>query len=239
VISRPIALATAREKLSSTPVVIVALCYVLVCAVRGGSEGGAEVFDTFSFFFLMLLTLVLGTGLLSDELESGHAQLVLLRPVTRSAWFGGRLAGASLALAACVSVGWAAAAITGALRGYGFTVERLVYLPLGTLWGVAWLSVLAVLGVVLPRWTNAGALVLAFAGWFFAVTAIPALLGRPELAATIQAASPYLKPQDPLLFARDPRQGLGPVLYDLIWIFGCFWIGSILTNRLELARRRA
>jgi len=106
------------------------------------------------------------------------------------------------------------------------------------LWAFAWLSVLTALGVLLPGWTNAGALVLAAITWVTLRTSLPALLGRPEWAAAAAELSKYLGPQDPLGLAFD-RRALGPALYDLCWVFFAWLVGALLFNRRELARRRA
>jgi hypothetical protein len=237
-ISWPVARAAARERLLSPSVVVIGICFVAVAAVTGGWRAGTETFSGFGAgVFFLLLTLRLGTGVLSDELGTGHAQLVLLRPLTRADWVGGRLAGAGIALAAVVGVAWAATSLAAVLRGQGFPASRLAALPLGMLWGFAWLSVLTALGAVLPGWTNAGALVLAAVLWVF-VQSLPLALGKPEWMGLIREAGNYLGPQDPLPLAKNLREGLGPALYDLCWIFFAWLVAVLLFNRRELAGRR-
>ena len=238
-ISWPVARAAAGEKVRSPPVVAIGLCFAAVGALRGGPEGGAETFSSFGLAFFTLLTLALGAGLLSDELDSGHAQLVLLRPLTRSSWLGGRLAGAGIALAAFIALAWAATAATALARGHGFPAARLFTLPLALLWGFSWLSVLAFLGAVLPGWTNAGALVLLGISWLFVQITLPLVLKKPEWAAPLIAASSYLGPQEPLRMAHELKAGLGPALYDLCWTFTPWLAAVFLFNRRELARRRS
>ncbi len=237
-ISWPVARAAARERLLSPSVLTIGACFALVAAVSRGSQAGLETFSGFGEVFFLLLTLRLGMGLLSDELGSGHAQLVLLRPLTRADWVGGRLAGAGMALAILAAAAWAATAMAALWRGQGFPFSRLAALPLGILWGFAWLSVLTALGAVLPGWTNAGAVIVAGVLWFFVKLALPVALGKPEWMGAILEAESYLGPQDPLLLATNLRQGLGPALYDLCWVFFAWLIAVLLFNRRELARRR-
>jgi len=239
VISWPVARAAAREKLRSPAILVVGACFVSTAAL-GGSLGAAvgETFGGLGVAFLLVLTLALGAGLLSDELDSGHAQLVLLRPITRAAWLGGRLVGAGLALAALTAGAWAAGAVASLARGHALSFSTLAVLPLAVLWAFAWLSVLTALGVVLPGWTNAGALVLGAIVWASLRGALPALLGRPDWAAAAAELGKYLGPQNPLQLAFD-RRALGPVLYDLCWVFFAWLVAALLFNRRELARRRA
>jgi hypothetical protein len=237
-ISWPVARATAREKLRSPSILAVGACFVAAAALGGRAGAVGETFGQFGVVFLLVLTLALGAGLLSDELDSGHAQLVLLRPITRAAWLGGRLAGAGVALAAFAAGAWAAAAAASLGGGHPVPLSALAVLPLAVLWSFAWLSVLTALGVLLPGWTNAGALVLAAIAWATLRTSLPALLGRPEWAAAAAELSKYLGPQDPLGLA-EGRRALGPALYDLCWVFFAWLVAALLFNRRELARRRA
>jgi len=240
VISWPIARAAAREKLRSPGILAIGLCFAAAAALSGRAGAPREAFGGFGIAFLLVLTLALGAGLLAGELESGHAQLVLLRPITRAAWVGGRLAGAGIALAAIVVAAWLAAAGGAALRG-GEALSLSVFgvLPLAVLWGFAWLSVLAAIGAVLPGWTNSAALVLAGIAWATLRGTLPAALGHPEWAAWLAELTNYLGPQDPLQLAFRPREGLGAALYDLSWVFFAWLVAVLLFNRRELARRRA
>jgi ABC-type transport system involved in multi-copper enzyme maturation permease subunit len=237
VISWPVARATAREKLRSPAILVVGACFIASAALGGRAGGVAETFGGFGVAFLLVLTLALGAGLLSDELDSGHAQLVLLRPITRAAWLGGRLAGAGAALAAFTAGAWAIAAVASLGGGHRIPLSAVAVLPLAVLWAFAWLSVLTALGVLLPGWTNAGALVVAAIAWATLRTSVPALLGRPDWAAAAAEMSNYLGPQDPLGLAVD-RRALGPALYDVCWVFFAWLVAALLFNRRELARRR-
>ncbi len=239
-ISWPVARAAAREKLRSPAILAIGLCFAAAAALGGRAGAPREAFGGFGIPFLVVLTLALGAGLLAGELESGHAQLVLLRPITRAAWVGGRLAGAGIALAAIVAVAWLLAAGGAALRGgEALSLSAFAVVPLAVLWGFAWLSVLAAIGAVLPGWTNAAALVLAAIAWATLRGTLPAALGHPEWTAWLAELSNYLGPQDPLQLAFRPREGLGAALYDLSWVFFAWLVAVLLFNRRELARRRA
>ena len=236
-ISWPVARAAAREKLRSPAILVVAACFVSAAALGGRAGAPGDTFGGFGVAFLLVLTLALGAGLLSDELDSGHAQLVLLRPLTRAAWLGGRLAGAGVALAAITAAAWTAAAVASLGSGHALPLSALALLPLAVLWAFAWLSVLTALGAILPGWTNAGALVVAAIAWATLRTTLPALLGHPEWAAAAAELSKYFGPQDPLGLAFD-RHALGPALYDACWVFFAWLVAALLFNRRELARRR-
>src|SRR5207237_8008976 len=182
---------------------VVAACFVSAAALGGRAGAPGDTFGGFGVAFLLVLTLALGAGLRSDELDSGHAQLVLLRPITRAAWLGGRLVGAGIALAAVTAGAWAAAAIASLGSGRALPLSALAILPLAVLWGFAWLSVLTALGVMFPGLTNAGALVVVAIAWATLRGTLPAVLGRPDWAAAAAELGKYLGPQDPLRLAFD------------------------------------
>jgi hypothetical protein len=239
VISWPVARAAALEKLRSRAIVVIGVCFAAAAGASGRAGAPGEAFGGFGMVFLLVLTLALGAGLLSDELDSGHAQLVLLRPITRAAWLGGRLAGAGIALAAVLAAAWLLAVAGAGLRGGdGLSISTIAVLPLALLWAFAWLSVLAALGAVLPGWTNAVALVLAGLVWAMLRGTLPAALRHPEWAPALDELTSYLGPQDPLQLAAHPRAGLGAALYDVVWVFFAWLVAVLLFNRRELARRR-
>lgn len=243
-LSWPVAFATARERLRSSVVAILAVLCVLLGFWRTVSESyGADVFGGVGAGIFALLTLILGAGLLSEELDSGHAQLVLLRPITRAQWVGGRLAGAGLVLGSTIVATWLASLATAVAQGARLNLlARLSVLPLAAVYMLSWLAVLVALGAVCASWTNAGYLVLFVLVWSFFRKLVPLALGRPELGKLLGEVDGYLGPQDPLAAAADVYRGLrpnlGPALYDLLWLFGAWLIGVLLFNRRELARRR-
>jgi ABC-type transport system involved in multi-copper enzyme maturation permease subunit len=190
-----------------------------------------------------LLVIVLGAGLLADEVESGHAQLVLLRPLTRAQWVSGRLAGAGFVVCAAVLGGAVASAAAAIFRGsFGELLGRVAVVPLALSAALAWLALLTALSAILSGWTNVGAVVLAKLLWGFVSFALPLALASPSLQATLHAADAFVGPQDALVVARqfvlhEPvRWSL--FLYDLVWLFGCWLLAVLLFNRKELARRR-
>ena len=232
-ISWPVARATTREKLRTPSTAAIGACFVAAAALGGPGDA----YGGFGGIFFVLLTLALGAGILSDELASGHAQLVLLRPITRAAWLGGRLAGAGIALSIVAAIGWIAAASAAAIGRQRFPLSALAVMPLGLLWGLAWLAVLTAIGVVLPAWTNAGAVVLAAVAWNAVRFSLPVVARHPEWATALARIAVYLGPQDPRALAAHWREGLGPALYDLCWLFFAWLVAALLFNRRELARR--
>jgi len=240
IVSWPVARATASARLRSAGPWLIGLVFTIAGAVRAELHGGGtETFSGPSAIWFVLLTFGLGTAILSEEIESGHAQLVLLRPLTRAAWFGGRLAGACLALAVFCVTAWLATFVAAVARGYGFDPMRFPALVLGILWGCAWLSVLACLGAFMPGWTNAGALSAVVLAWIFLVGTIGLI--RPQWVPILQEVTALLGPQNPLVLLDPvkPRRDFGPALYDLLWLFGPWLLGVAILNRRELARRRA
>lgn len=241
-VSWPVARATFRSRgRSGIVAVLVVLLMLSGASLAAPGSWGAEAFSGFGAAILVGLTLLLGAGLLAEEIESGHAQLVLLRPLTRAAWFGGRLLGAMLVIAVAIGLGWATSVVASVARGV--PVEpgyRLLMLPLLLVWAAAWLSVLAAVGAVAPSWTNAGAVICFAAGYGALSSAL--FIARPEWRAALQAISLYLGPVDPLQIARSLRSGSradwSPLAWDLLWLFASWVAGVHLLNRRELARRR-
>jgi len=240
IVSWPVARATWSERLRSPGPWLIGLIFIITGAVRAERHGGGtEAFSGPSAIWFVVLTFALGTAILSEEIESGHAQLVLLRPLTRAAWFGGRLLGACLALALFCTLAWAATFAAALSRGYGVDAARFPALALAILWGWASLSVLACLGAFLRGWTNSGALSIAVLGWILFIGLIGGL--RPQWMEAIQTVTRFLGPQDPLALL-DPtktRRDFGPALYDLLWLFGPWLVGVAILNRRELAKRRS
>jgi hypothetical protein len=236
-VSWPVARATARSRLGSPLLWMLGVLFAMGAAATAfPTPAGTETFSGPAGIGFALLTFALGGGILSEEIETGHAQLVLLRPVTRAAWYGGRFAGACLALSFFCAIAWAAAFVAAIGRGARIDAVRLVTLALALLWGGAWLSVLTCLGAFLPRWTNAAALVAVAVGWFFVMSV--AGLAHPEWLPFLKSATKYLGPQNPLVLLEGSRD-VGTALYDLLWIFVPWLAGVLILNRRELARRRS
>jgi ABC-type transport system involved in multi-copper enzyme maturation permease subunit len=242
--SWPVARATLRERAPAFVPALLAVLLALAAYTNASSaQWGGAAFTAFARLFLISLTIALGVGLIADELDSGHAQLVLLRPITRAQWFGGRLIGGVLALAAGVGVAWIAAGIAVLSRGGQLERGFLLALPATLLEGAAWLSVLAALSVVLRRWTNAAAVMLIALAYVFAMAVVPVLLRKPELVGAFKKAADYLGPQSLADLLKELHSGSRAswhvALYDLLWFFAPWLIGVLLLNGREIARRRA
>ena len=242
IVAWPVARATFRDRgRSAMAAVLVALLMLAGASLTTPDHWGAEAFSGFGTAMFVCLNLLLGAGLLAEEIESGHAQLVLLRPLTRAAWYGGRLAGVVLAISVAVGLGWGTTVFASVARGTPVELGiRVLILPLIIVWAASWLSVLAAIGAVAPSWTNAGIVILFAAGYGMLNGLM--LVIRPEWAALMQRIGHYLGPVNPVEIALSLRAGekadWGPLAYDLVWLFGSWTVGVHLLNRRELARRR-
>ena len=234
--SWPIARQTARERGLAPPALGITLVLVLLAVAGRPVSPGTWSGGAFGFW-LALLVLVLGAGLLSSEVESGHAQLVLLRPVTRAAWVSGRLLGAALVLCLSGTIAWAAVLLAGVVRG-GFDGSPLWFalLPIGLLPHLGWLATLLAISAVTRGWSNAALLLALRVGWFFARNALPLALPRWNLGPWLLAADRYFGPQEAV-----DGDGIVPSLlsWDVLWFLAAWLSAVLLFNRRELARRRA
>ncbi|HZC79364.1 MAG TPA: hypothetical protein VE258_16535 [Ktedonobacterales bacterium] len=242
--SWPVARATARERGLSPLALIIGAVLVLLGLTRGApDQSGADAFGGFGGAWFFLLTLLLGAGLLSDEVESGHAQLVLLRPLTRAQWVGGRFLGAALVLCAGGGLAWTASLAGAILRGTtDGLLARLFVLPLALLPALGWLAALLAIGAVVRGWTNAGLLIAARAGWLFLRFTLPLALPKWGLSPWLDAIDHYYGPQDALGLLQQARYGqrleLSTALWDVFFIFTAWLLAVRLFNLRELARRR-
>jgi hypothetical protein len=245
IISWPVARATARERGLSPLTLSIAGVLVLLGLFRSTADTwGAEAFSGFAAFWFFLLILLLGAGLLADEVESGHAQLVLLRPLTRAQWLGGRLVGAAFVLCAVGSAGWLVSLIASFTRGaWSELPGRLLVLPLALLPALGWLATLLAIGAVARGWTNAGILVAARLGYGMLHFGLPVAFPKLGLSPLLDTVARHFGPQDILLVARQFQYGErfepSAVLWDLFWFFGAWLVAVRLFNLRELARRRA
>ena len=241
-VSWPIARRTAFQRVRSAPIGGIG-CACLLLAFGGGALQGGEATSGLTWFWMHLFAAALSAGLVSEEIESGHAQLVLLRPLTRAAWFGGRLLGALLLALALVALVGAAGAV-GAQLGRGHAGALLLLsLPFAWVDLCSWLAVLAALSVVVRGLRNVAAVLLAGLVWFAArMIALQAAPQSPLVARVFDAIQPWLHPHDSRGIARalaDSRPpDWGPLFWNLLWIFGFWVLGVLLLNRTELARRR-
>ena len=243
--SWPVARATARERgLSPLTLGITAVLVLLGLFRSTADTWGAEAFSGFAAFWFFLLILLLGAGLVSEEVESGHAQLVLLRPVTRASWLGGRLAGAAFVLCAAGTAGWLVSLVASFTRGaWSELPGRLLVLPLALLPALGWLATLAAIGAGARGWTNAGLLLAARLGFGLLHFALPVAFPKLELSPLLDALGRHFGPQEILMVARQFQYGErfepSSVLWDLFWLFGAWLVAVRIFNLRELARRRA
>ncbi|MFN2549308.1 MAG: ABC transporter permease subunit [Myxococcales bacterium] len=243
--SWPVARATARERGLAPVTLGIALVLVLIGMLRGSADTwGAEAFSGFGSFWFFLLALFLGGGLLADEVESGHAQLVLLRPITRAQWVGGRLVGAALVLCIAGGAGWASSVVASLMRGgAGELAGRLLVLPLALLPALGWLATLAAIGAFTRGWTNSGLLVAVRIGWALAAFGLPLAFPKLGLQPLIDVIGRHFGPQDALMLARQvqyhERFEPSVIFWDLAWLFAAWVVSVRLFNLRELARRRA
>ena len=244
-VSWPVARATARERgLAPLTLAITGVLVVLGLFRSTADTWGAEAFSGFASFWFFLLLLLLGAGLIADEVESGHAQLVLLRPLTRAAWLGGRLAGVCLVLCAAGTAGWLVSLVASFTRGaWSELPGRLVVLPLALLPALGWLATLAAIGAGARGWTNAGILLAARLGFGLLHFALPVAFPKLNLSPALDAIGRHFGPQDILLVARQLQYGErfepSGVLWDLFWFFAAWLVAVRVFNLRELARRRA
>ena len=253
-VSWPIAKACARQHLRQGPLWVLGALVVLQGVSVAADQAAATLFGgAMGPVSLLLFTLFLGAGMISEELENGHAQLVLLRPITRAEWFGGRLAGAGALLLAVMSLAWLFALGVTLKGGAGLSLALLAALPVAFVWAFAWLATLAALSVVARGWSNTGWLVLAVLGWGFLYYFLAAgnALSRAaqreskfldQAVTLLRAIEPYLGPRNPSDLMSGLQMGnaadWSPLLYDLLWGAAAWLVGVILLNRRELARRR-
>lgn len=242
-VSWPIARMTMRDRaLRPFPILCFAIILFLGFVHDPQDVPGAEAFSNLAAVWFFLLVLSVGAGLLSEEVDSGHAQLLLLRPISRAQWVSGRFAGGALVVVAGALVGWSVNLAVAAMRTAPFEGRtRLLVLPLEVLPAVGWLATLTALSAVVRGIGNAVLVVLVKGGWtlchFFAPFVFPSLHLEPVMAAI----DPYVGPQDLRAVATNAGGGpalISPVLWDLFWVFAAWAAAIWLFNRRELARRR-
>ncbi|HUJ29566.1 MAG TPA: ABC transporter permease subunit [Myxococcales bacterium] len=241
--STVVAIATARQR-GLMPLTLIVVAVLLLLALRSDPEAGTQVFSGLSGAWFVVLTLVVGAGLLSEEIESGHAQLVLLRPLTRAQWVAGRFAGAAAIVTAAGAAAWVLAFAMAVARGEPLLLgARLAVLPLALVQAFAWLSVFCVVGAVTPGWSNVGLVAVAYVGWKVLKFTVPLALRQPDLAPVLETIDHYCGPQDSMgtamQIARGERLVVSPALWNLFGMAAA-WLGTVeLFKRRELARRRA
>ncbi len=222
-VSWPIARVTARERGLAPSTLVIAALLVLTSMLRGFAQP-----------WLVLLVAFVGAGALAEEVDSGHAQLVLLRPITRTQWVGGRLVGLALVVCASAAAAWVVAT---ALSLYRNGADRLGWevlsLPLCLLSPLAWLATLVALSAVVRGWSNVGVVIVVSVAWFVTRNALPLLLPSWRLEPVLSLIDRYFGPQD-----LCGSYSTGKLLWDLLWLVAA-WVAAVqLFRRRELARRR-
>jgi ABC-type transport system involved in multi-copper enzyme maturation permease subunit len=235
-VSWPVARAAAAEAALSPVTLLMAAVLVLLTFAGAGAAGADAWFTGLGGAWLSLLVLRLGGRALSGEVESGHAQLVLLRPITRAQWVGGRLAGVALVFSAAGGAAWASAFLLAFLRGDPSPLGlRSALLPLALLPHLGWLATLVALSGVLGGWTSAVTLVAIRLAWFVLRGGLPALLPRWDLAPWLLAADGFFGPQDVFVLGAVRWDAMA---WDVLWTL-LAWLAAVLSfNRRELGRRR-
>jgi hypothetical protein len=242
-VSWPIVRATFRERL--TPLAgFWILVLVFLGLGRGATSPGAEAFSGGSYGWFALLVMMLGGGLLSNEVESGHAQLVLLKPITRAQWVSGRFIGAAAVLCLGAALAWGGSVVAAVIRfGTGDLGVRLLVLPLALLPALAWLATATALSSVVRGWGNVAIPVAAKLVWLLARVTMPPFFPQLRLQPIADALDPYVGPQDALQLTTDWAAGnkllVSVPLWDLFWLFAAWTLAVWLFNQRELARRRA
>ena len=240
-VSLPVARATLRERaMALMPVAFTGLLSLAAASNTAQSGFGGDTFTGFGRLFVIGLTMVLGAGLIADEIEGGHAQLVMLRPLTRAEWFGGRFAGAAGALVGGLSIAWLAG-LVGFLRSGKPDLAWALSLPLAAIEALGWLAILAALSTLLRRSQNVGLLLVSGLFYFFATLTLPLALGKVLWIEKMKNLGKYLGPMelaDLLKGISGASRSWAPLPYDLLWLFGAWLVGVLLLNRRELARRK-
>ena len=237
IFSWPIARATIRERLNPGALICVGIL-VLLGLFRGGAAAGAEAFSGGSAAWVAIFVLVLGGALISSEVDSGHAQLVLLKPITRGQWICGRFLGAALVLVAGAFLAWVGSVVAAVVRGGDLLLTiRLSVLPLVLLQALAWLATAVALSTVIRGWINVVVAVAVKTGWLLASNTLPAFY--PKLLPIVPAVDPYTGPQDALSPFLLGTPWMPLAAWNLFWMFAALTLAVFLFNRRELARRRA
>lgn len=222
-VSWPIARVTARERGLSPSTLVIAALLVLSSILRGSSQP-----------WLVLLVAFVGAGALAEEVDSGHAQLVLLRPITRAQWVGGRLVGLALVVCASAAAAWVVAI---ALSLYRNGAERLGWdllsLPACLLAPLAWLATLVALSAVVRGWSNVGVVIVVSVAWFLTRNALPLALPSWHLEPVLSFIDRYFGPQD-----LCGSYTTAKLLWDLLWLALAWLVAVQLFRRRELAKRR-
>jgi hypothetical protein len=187
-----------RQRFSSAGVLVALGALALVSASQVAATGGRAVSP-----LATLAVLVLAAGCVSKDASGGGLQMILCRPIPRSAYLMGRYTGILAAFAAFLlaTVGLGILFARAAFPLLGSRAVPIAWGELGVQLAAAFLSAMAMAAAVLLFST-----ILPGYGDVLAFLLLTPLLGLPDLAAQILNA-PWLRRAGELL-----RENLLPTL---------------------------
>lgn len=216
---------TLRDTIRPKRLIVALLLILLPAAIaltwrsvaRGRFEAG-ETYNTLAAglvfgFILTILSVIYGTGVLSQEIEGRTIVYLLTRPIPRWRILLVKFAGAWLAITAtvCLSELLLALALFGTRLAATPLAADLRILPLGAL---AYGSLFLLLATFLSRPLMYG-LLFAF-GWESWVPSLPGGFSRLSIMAYLRTLAPHLKETAD---KPDPGGGGGPDPSDLLLAF--------------------
>lgn len=190
-------------------------------------------------FILTILSVIYGTGVVSQELEQRTIVYLLTRPVPRWRILLAKFVGSTLAISVtvCLSAVLLAVAVYGPARGLTAPalLRDLRILPVGAL---AYNSLFLLLATLLVRPLAAG-LLFAF-GWETWAPSLPGSFGRLSLMAYLRALAPHAASERASgfldLFDSDVRPGQAWFVLALVTLFAL--AGALVVfSRREYAPR--
>ena len=166
----------------------------LVYADISGLHPAELIYAGFAFFYVPILTILIGSNRVADDLHSGAVRYMITR-VTRFEWSLGKYIGNAFLMLPALLAGALAAWIVASIRLAG--ADSFALLPPMLVWAVkGWLFSLAFLGVALgiSHLTHSGSKATAFGVIALVVCyVVPKLLSHyfPSVAGTVNLLSPY------------------------------------------------
>lgn len=189
--------------------------------------------------FMTFLVLLLTAGIVGDDIDTGHLQLITTKPISRASYLLGRAAGALVAISVPLVLGGVAAA---AIPGDAPTQGVALACALELLRIAGWVAAMTSLSVVVPRSWNALVALVALIAWQFVGFLVQFALGA-AWTARLDVASDRLTPPDfsPLVADLVDHQAVAwsEVAYGVFYVAAALCLGAILLGRREIAARRA
>lgn len=186
----------------------------------------------------VLIAIILTAGIIGDEIESGHLQIIAVKPVARSVYLLGRAAGAWFANVVVLGLAFAVAiAVPG-----GVSVRTAILAcALEVLRGAGWIAATTALSVVVPRSWNAPAVAIGLVAWQILAMGMQAAFG-PGAAARMDSASDLLTPPDFSILVSDlaarESAAWSDLSYGVFYAAAALLVGVLLLRRREIASRR-